>query len=199
MKKLVLCTIILLCIIGTVGCKRKEIFITADVISENTMLAKVDGKLQVITVEAFDKSYYKLSELSEFVKKEINAYNEKAGSEKVIIDDLRLRNGKAIMLLTYSGMDQYTNFNEVSAAYFNGGIEDNPLNMPAELISTKDGSIKNCNDVIKNSKYKVLVVNEPYHIIVDGTIKYYSDNAVLEDEDILQSAAEGMTVIVFKP
>lgn len=199
MKKLILCTIMLLFLVSAAGCSRKEIFITADVISENTMLAKVNGELQVATVEDFGKTYYKLSELEEFVKKEINLYNQKAGGENVKIDNVLLRNGKALMLLTFSGMDHYSAFNNVSAAYFNGGIDNNPLIMPENLVSTKDGSLKNTNEVISNSKYKVLVVNEPYNIIVDGTIKYYSDNATYGEKNTLKSAEEGMTIIVFKP
>ncbi|MBP1754394.1 MAG: hypothetical protein H6Q59_792 [Firmicutes bacterium] len=45
----------------------------------------------------------------------------------------------------------------------------------------------------------MLVINEPYDIIVDGTIKYYSENATYVDDNKLQGAAEGMTIVVFKP
>lgn len=199
MKKLILCTILLLIFISATGCRKEEKIITADDISVNTILAKANGTLQVATVEDFNKPYYTLNGLQEFVKNEINLYNQKAGGEKVIIDNVQLKNAKAIVLLTYTGMDQYAAFNQVTSAYFNGGIENNPLSLPATLVSAKDGSTANSNEVIKNEKYKVLVMNEPYDIIVDGTIKYYSDNAVLVDKSKVQSAAEGMTVVVFKP
>ena len=199
MKKLVLCTIMLLLVLGTAGCSREEIFITADEISVNTLLAKANGVLQVATVEDFDKSYYKLGELEEFVAKEIDSYNQIAGGEKITIDDVQIKGGKAIMLLSFTGMDQYTAFNDVTAAYFNGGIKDNPLELPTTLISTKNGSLASTAEVIQNEKYKVLVINEPYNVIVDGKVKYYSENAVLVDENTIQSVDEGMTIIVFKP
>ena len=36
---------------------------------------------------------------------------------------------------------------------------------------------------MKNSKNKVLVVYEPYDIIVEGDVKFYSDNATLIEDN----------------
>ncbi len=199
MKKLFLCTIMLLFILGTAGCRKEDVSITADNVTTNTILAKSNGILQVATVEDFNKSYYNLSELQDFVTKEINAYNKKAGDKKISIEDIKLNNGKAVMLLTYSGMDQYANFNDVTAAYFNGGVSEVPLDLPTTLVSEKNGSLASTQEIIGNDKLKVLVMTEPYEIIVDGTIKYYSENATYIDDNKVQGAAEGMSIVVFKP
>ncbi|MBP1754393.1 MAG: hypothetical protein H6Q59_791 [Firmicutes bacterium] len=113
MKKWFLCTILLLLVLGTAGCRKEEKFLTADDITTNTLLAKSNGVLQVATVEEFDQTYYKLSELKDFISKEIDTYNKAAGEDKITLDDVQLNGGKAIMLLTYSGMDQYAGFNDV--------------------------------------------------------------------------------------
>lgn len=199
MKKLVLCTIMLLLVLGTAGCSKEEIFITTDEITSDTLLAKANGQLQVATVEDFDKSYYNLSELEDFVKKEIDRYNQSAGETKVTMDDVQLSNGKAVMLLSYTGMDQYCTFNDAAAAYFNGGIAENPLELPTTLINTKNESLASTEEVLQNEKYKVLVMNEPYDIIVDGKVKYYSENAKLMEDNKVQTTEEGITVVVFKP
>jgi len=199
MKKLVLCTIVMLLLISAAGCRKEEIIITTEDISVNTILAKANGELKVATVEEFDKPYYTIGELKTFAMSEIDLYNQNAGGEKIIMEDSQIKNGKAIMLLSYTGMDQYSAFNKVAAAYFNGGIEDNPINMPATLVNVKDKAPVNSDEVLKNDKYKVLIMNEPYDIIVDGAIKYYSDNAILVDKNKIKSAGEGMTVVVFKP
>jgi hypothetical protein len=189
----------LLFILGTAGCKKEEVFITADDVTTNTILAKSNGVLQVATVEDFNKSYYNLSELQDFVTKEIEEYNKKAGEKKISIEDIKLNNGKAVMLLTYSGMDQYANFNDVTAAYFNGGVSEVPLDLPTTLVSEKNGSLASTQEIIGNNKLKVLVMNEPYEIIVDGTIKYYSENTTYIDDNKVQGPAEGMSIVVFKP
>jgi regulator of RNase E activity RraB len=199
MKKMVLLTAILMLILGLAGCSKEEKSIDADEVSTNTLLAKSNGELQVATVEDFDKSYYSLNELEEFVAQEINTYNQKAGAEKIKIDDVLQHGSQAIMILTYSGMDQYANFNKVAAAYFNGGIGEVPLDLPTTLISADNGSLASTQEIIQNDKFKILVLNEPYDVIVDGDVKYYSENSMLLDDNKVQSAAEGgMTVIVFR-
>lgn len=198
-KKIVLFTALLMLILGLTACSKEEKFLNADKVTVNTILAKANGALQVATVEAFDKSYYNLNELQEFVAKEIDTYSQKAGKDKVVINDIRKSGDKAIMLLTYSGMDQYSTFNDVAAAYFNGGSADvSALNLPATLVNAKNDSLVSTQEIIQNSGYKILVLNEPYEIVVDGKVKYYSDNAKLLENDKVQGAAEGMTVVVFR-
>ncbi len=199
MKKLFLCTIMLLLILGTAGCRKEDAFITADSVTTNTILAKSNGVLQVATVEEFNKTYYNLNELKDFVSKEIKAYNKQAGEEEISIEDVKLNNGKAVLLLTYSGMDQYASFNDVTAAYFNGGVTEVPLDLPATLVSTKNGTLASTQEIIGNDKLKILVMNEPYEIIVDGTIKYHSESVTYVDDNKVQGAAEGMSIVVFKP
>lgn len=199
MKKWFLCAIMLIFIVGTAGCRKEEKFLTVDDVTTNTILAKSNGILQVATIEEFDKPYYQLSELKEFISKEIDSYNKSAGENKVTLEDVELRSGKAIMLLTYSGMDQYANFNDVTAAYFSGGVTEVPLDLPATLVNEKNGSLVSTQEILQSDKYKILVMNEPYDIVVDGTIKYYSENATYVDENKLQGAADGMTIVVFKP
>ncbi len=199
MKKWILCAILLLFMVGAAACRKEDVNITADNVTTNTILAKSNGVLQVATIEEFDKSYYNLKELESFVANEIAVYNKAAGEEKISIDGVKLNKGKAVMLLTYSGMDQYANFNKVVAAYFNGGVSEVPMDLPTTLVSEKNGSLVSTQEILQNNKLKVLVLNEPYEIIVDGTIKYYSENATYVDDNKVQGAAEGTTIVVFKP
>lgn len=198
MKKLLLCTIVLLLMFGAVSCSKDKLVIKADEISVNTMLALTNGALQVATVEEFDKSYYKLSELNDYVKKQIDLYNQKASKEKISIDDIEVQDNKAFMILSYAGMEAYSTFNGVYAAYFNGGTDVSSLDLPTTLINAKNDSLASTEEILKSDKYKILVLNEPFDILVEGKVKYYSENAVLSEENKVQGAAEGMTVVVFK-
>lgn len=86
MKRVLFCVISILYILMLTACTKEEIFITSDDITSNTMLVKRNGSLYVAIVEDFDKSYYNLGELNEFVSKEVNAYNDKVGSKEVTIE-----------------------------------------------------------------------------------------------------------------
>jgi hypothetical protein len=196
MKRIVLCTIALLLMLGAVGCTNEELKV--DKITANTIVAKSNGELQVATIEDFDKNYYDLDELKEYIEEQVNAYNKKVGEDKITVDEVDKKDGKAVMILTYSGMDQYATFNEVSAAYFTGGIQDISLKLPSTLVDAKNGSLASTDEILKDEKLKILVLNEPYHIVTDGKVKYYSDKATLVDENEVDGAAEGMTIVVFK-
>lgn len=201
MKKIVLGILMILCLASLAGCSKKNLSIDSTKVSKNTIIAKRDGKLQVATVEAFNKSNYKLTELEEFAKKEISNYNIKAGGDYIKIDDIHLVNdkSKAVMVLSYEGMEQYASFNKVTAAYFDGGIKDYPLSVPDSLNSVKGRKPADTKEVFQNNRYKILVMYEPYEIIVDGRIAFYSKGAEMITSNKIKGAADGATVVVYRP
>lgn len=198
MKKKFLCAILLLVMLTTAGCTKEDLALTTSEVTANTFLAKSNGELQVATVEDFDKDYYDLRELEDYIVTQVDAYNSKAGSKAITVDEVLERDNKAIMILTYSGMQIYANFNEATAAYFTGGTSDISMDLPSTLINAKNDSLASTEEILQNEKYKILVLNEPYNILVDGKVKYYSENAVYVDENTIQGASEGMTVVVFR-
>lgn len=202
MKKIVLCTMLLVFLLMAAGCSKKEIFITAEDITTDTMLVKRNGELQVAIVEDFEKPYYKLSELEEFVSKEINAYNEKAGGEEVKIDDLGLKDNKAVMVLKYTKMAHYSTFNNMPAAYFSADTDNVALELPDQYINAKNDSVVDKSTAFKNGKNKVLVLYEPYEIIVDGKVRYYSKNVTKTTDalgDTVLTSDGDTAVVIFTP
>lgn len=199
MKKSFFLTILLLFVFLMVACSKKEIHLTKeDDITTNTLLIKRNGTLQVAIVEDFNKDYYNLNELNEFISKEINAYNAKAGGDKVSIEDLSVKNNKAVMLLNYVGMEHYALFNNTISAYFGTNTENVSLVLP-DYYMTRKGTKVDRATAFDNSKYRVLVVNEPFEIIIDGDLKYFSENAIVKEDGKIQSSGEDTTVIIYKP
>jgi len=211
MKKATLCTILVLCFIMLAGCKREEIVITAEDVQTNTLLVNNKGTVQAAIVEKFDKKYYSLSELKDFISKKINEYNSEAGVGTVAetkaetkvgpitLNSLDIKDGNAILILNYATIDDYAAFNKVEATLATmESAQNGEISTPDVFISASDGALISKEIVLKNSKYKVLIVNENTDVIVDGTIKYYT-NAVLVSSSKVQTDAEGETVIIYKP
>ena len=199
MKRVLICLISILGILMLAGCAKKEIFITTDDITSDTILVKRDGSLFVAIVEEFDKSYYNLEELNEFVSKEVNEYNNKVGSQEVTIEELGLKNGKAVMILEYTKIAHYSAFNNVPAAYFSADTENVALELPSQYVDTRKNTVVDKSTAMKNTKNQVLVLYEPYEIIVEGDIRFYSDNATFLEESKVKSNSEDMTVVIYKP
>jgi hypothetical protein len=199
MKKTAFCILVFLFLLGIAACSGKEKSIDIKDVKVSTLLARSNGEIQVASVEDFDKSYYNLKELQDFVDQQVTSYNSEAGAGMVTVDDVEIRNNKAILLLTYAGMDQYCAFNKVTAAYFVGGVKSITLTLPTTLITAGNEELASTEEVIADTNYRILILNEPYNIMVDGKVRYYSENATLIDKNEAQSAAEGMTIVVFKP
>ena len=100
MKKLIFSGILLLCLTGITGCTKDKLILNTEDIEADTLLAKSNGAIQAATVEEFNKDYYNLNELEEFVMKEINSYNQASGGENVVLDELELKDGNAVMILS---------------------------------------------------------------------------------------------------
>lgn len=199
MKKVSLCTILVLCFVMLAGCKKKEIVINVDNVEANTVLVKNDSTVQAATVEAFDKSYYNLSELKDFITEEMNEYNTEAGAEAITLNALEQKGESAVLILNYATIQDYTAFNQVETTLETvASVQSGVVVIPDTFISAADGSVVTQDVILKNDKYRVLITNEGKDVVVDGSIKYYT-SGVLVSESKLQTSAEEETVIIYKP
>ncbi|MDF2586875.1 MAG: hypothetical protein K0S41_716 [Anaerocolumna sp.] len=199
MKKITLYTMLTICFILMVGCKRKDIVITDEDVKTNTILVKNDGTIQAATVEVFDKSYYNLTELNTFITENINKYNQTNGENAITLNSLEQKDGDAVLILNFSNIDHYKTFNKVEANLLTAEeAKSSDLTLPDVFVNASDSSYISKDVALKNGKYKVLVLNENTDVLVDGTIKYYSEGALISKSK-MQTAAEGETVIIYKP
>lgn len=199
MQKFLLYTVLALCLIFSAGCKNKDKIISVDDVKNNTLLVKNDGTVQAATVETFDKNYYNQDELNTFIMGQIGKYNQANGQDSIVLDSLNVKDGNAVLILNYSNLEHYKAFNEVDAALTTTiDAKNGNLELPDVYVSASDGAFASPDVALKNDKYKVLVVNEKTDIIVDGTVKYFT-NAALLSKSKLQTNSEEKSVIVYKP
>lgn len=197
MKRIFLYIMLMLCLFSLVGCKNMSPNINPKEVEVNTILFRVNGKVQAFFVEDFEKSYYSESELRTFIDENIESYNLINGKDAIKLDYLKVKNKVASAICTYADTEKYCDFNG-HEAYFLTAAEanDNSL-IPSSFIDADKGDTFTKEEVLKNDKFKVVMIKEPMDVMVDGTIKYYS-NGILLNKNTVQSAEEGYTVIVFK-
>lgn len=199
MKKITLCTILTIFLILLVGCKKADIVIKVEDVHTNTILMNDDGTVQAATVEEFNKDYYNLTELNTFITEQINSYNSTNGEDAIKISTLELNGDNAILILDYTSIQHYAAFNEVEAYYSTiANIKNDQIALPDVFVSAADGAYTSDEVALKNDNYQILILNENTDVLVDGSIKYYS-NAVLINKSKLQTASEGVAYVIFKP
>ncbi len=198
MKKAALYTILALCFMMLAGCKREEKVISAEDVKSNTVLVRNNGTVQSATVEAFDKDYYSLSGLSDFITQEITKYNGDAGEEAITLSNLDQKEGNAVLILNYTNLSHYSQFNQTETVLTSvQAAQNGDIALPDTFINAKNNETVSKDEILKNEKYKILVVHEMTDVMVDGSVKYYS-GGTLADKSRVQTS-EGETFIVYKP
>ncbi len=199
MKKFLLYTILAFSLALSAGCKNKDSIITVDDVENNTVLVKNDGTVQAATVEIFDKNYYNMDELENFINKQITKYNQANGQDSIVIEALTLKDGNVVMVLNYSALEHYTAFNEVEAAFTTtADAKNSGMDLPDVYVSASDGAFTSPDVALNNDKYNILVLHEKTDVIVDGSIKYFT-NGTLLSKSKLQTSSDDPSVIVYKP
>ncbi len=199
MKKFLLYTILAFCFTLSAGCRNKNRIIIADDIQNNTVLVKNDGTVQTATVELFDKDYYNMDELENFITEQINKYNQAGGEDSVVMESLKIKKGNAVLVLNYSTLENYMDFNDVEAAFTTvANAKDSDMDLPEVYVSASDGAYTSPDVALKNDKYKVLVLHDKTDVIVDGSVKYFT-NATLVSKSKLQTGSKDQSVIIYKP
>lgn len=200
MKKQVMGILLVFSIFLLVGCKKEEpegFSLSAGDVQVNTLLIGKDGSVQSSLVEEFDKDYYDKDELKSFIDTEIEKYTKVHGEGSVLVHSLEQKENVVSVVFDYHTMEDYERFNHVEAKYYTmeQAIEADVI-PESMMIVDKDGEISK-TEVEKKEKYKVIVVNEELDIVVNGTIQYYENAAVL-NKTTVQSTGDGTSVIVFK-
>lgn len=198
MKKVILSIVMVLMLTVFTGCEKKVTkFVVGDIHTE-TIYVKKDNTIEAATIEEFNKKHYDLAELKNFIQNEIEKYNKEFNKEGIIIKDLVLKDGNAVLVLKYNSVNDFAKFSEIDARInTTSELNQEGFNTPKVYVSAKDGTYVDSQIALKNEKYKVLIINQNTDVIVDGTIMYY-DNAVLASKNMVQTPGDGTSVIVYK-
>jgi hypothetical protein len=197
MKKSVLYIFLLTSLFALTGCNGQK-SLNADNIEVNTILINSDGSVQSAIVGEFDKPYYSEEEFNNFVDEQVTSYNETYGEEAVKVKSSKVKDETAKVILEYASIKDYSLFNRIDAEYLTAKEAVDNKNIPDSLINSKDGEKVSKEEALKDEDAKVIVFNEPLDVRIDGKVKYYS-NAVLLNDNAVQSVEEGTSVVIFKP
>lgn len=197
MKKISITLIISLILVLLVGCGSR---IKTD---ESAISVKKNGKITGVSIEAFDKSYYSEEELSDFVEKTINEYQQENGDSSVKLESLKVEEGKATLYINYETPTDYAKFN--GEELFVGTILDAMAagyNLDTTYYEVSGTTLGTATSIdLIDDDYKVVIVKEKIRVIVPGKIKFVSDNLTIIDKNTvtpMNKNATGYSIIIYK-
>lgn len=170
---------------------------------QSSVFVTRDGKFTSAMVETYEEVYYSEEELKDFIKKEIDAYNTKAGKEAVSLDSCTMSNGTATAVFKYVDGTTVCDF---AAAIMDPSTQVQQIEwstITEELAKKKveEGSWVEADDGNSRTRgttqLKLLSFDGVMTIQTEGKIRYYSGDITLID-DFTVSANGGQVYIAFK-
>lgn len=151
---------------------------------ESTVTVNSKGLVTEALVEDFLSEEYDKNELETSVKELIDAYNQEAGQEKVILKKLQVEEGKAKALLQYETDEAYRGFNQVD--FFAGTVQqakDEGYAFAGDFMDA-DGADLSAGKVPDEClDQQVIIIREPLCVLVPGKILYVSKNMEILGKD----------------
>lgn len=196
MKKWKLTLIVMAVAYVMIGCGDSNLSNT------NTVSVQKDGSIKQTIVEQFERNYYDVEELTTMAQEKISQFGD--GTQKVVCDSIKEKDGKIVVEMTYQSGTDYTEFN--NRELFNGTVAE----ALAKGYSLKDAVSEDGTDI---SEEQLAQINEN-HVIVVGTkegeelnvqvydkILYTSGNVIISGKEDAHIGAEGedmLSYIIFK-
>ncbi len=179
------------------GCGEKK---EAGPITGDTLQILSDGSVVEYQLDAFDKTYYNISEYENLLRDEIANYNKETpspvnGSEKPLVNVVSIgiseeTPGQAQTVLEFQSvkalMDYYKEYG-VERSFFYGAVSEaitKGYDVKGKLYTTKKGELVPISDeqIEKIMGRNILIVtNENIHVRYEGKLLYYSNNVTFDE------------------
>lgn len=149
---------------------------------------EVGGRGDVIqaVVEPFDQETGE-DGLRAMIRESVEEYNGAAGSERIILGDLKFGDGQVKMILNYENVKDYAAFNNVTL--FQGTVEEAAAETYGfeDSFQNAEGESAGGQELQKSmGQEKVLILEEPVQVKVPGKIQYVSSNVKILSEDLAE-------------
>ena len=203
---------VLLCMTLLAGCTGRKVDLSN--VTESTIGVNGDGSVEEVVIESFDKEYYSLSDLTAYVNKQVDAFNQanpqeqpkdkKSDDEEITAVSVHYVETDpdaktAAMALGYLNMDIYDAFNETDFEFLSmeEAASDERIADIDGLVEVKSGEETTFKDLSEHKHLHLIYTDISVRIQTNGKIMYYSKNVSLVDDHTVQTS-DDPSVILFK-
>lgn len=203
---------VLLCMTLLAGCTGRKVDLSN--VTESTIGVNGDGSVEEVVIESFDKEYYSLSDLTAYVNKQVDAFNQanpqeqpkdkKSDDEEITAVSVHYVETDpdaktAAMALGYLNMDIYDAFNETDFEFLSmeEAASDERIADIDGLVEVKSGEETTFKDLSEHKYLHLIYTDSSVRIQTNGKIMYYSKNVSLVDDHTVQTS-DDPSVILFK-
>lgn len=203
---------VFLCMTLLAGCTGKKVDLSK--VTASTIGVNGDGSVEEVVIEPFDKDYYSLTELTDYVNQQVDTFNqanpwEQPENQKANVDPVTAVTVRyvetdsdaktATMALSYQTMAIYDAFNETDFKFMSmdEATQDQSIFDIKDLVQRKTGEEVAFSDIAEQKQLHLIYTDHSVRIQTSGKIMYYSKDASLMDDQTIQTT-DGPSVILFK-
>lgn len=213
-KPIILIVALIIIIVAVVllmkSCGRHDVGDIDLQVNKGAIYIKDDGKIVYGVAEDFDEASFSKDELKEQIEAEVDQFNQVEASEEngMKLDDFEVKENIAKAVFDFATEQDFVSYmtlynrendfvkkeegQKIYEFYMNNVVE---YDGDGEMIVV---SPKNKEKVsIAGTTGTLLIVTGSYDIQVDGEITYVSENCKVNEEGIVETAAEGQSFIIF--
>lgn len=142
-----------------------------------------NGTLQSNIEESFEESYYDQEELQQMILTQAATYNRGTGNSSITVEKVDVRDGIAVVQMTYAAAGDYASFNK--AVFFVGKAQDaekEGYELNVVLSGVKDSKeTVGKSDILAVENVTLLITDIDDAIQLNGKALYVSDNVIVSD------------------
>lgn len=197
MSKFVAFLICLIVALTLLGCDEEDI--TFD---EPAIEVYKNGKISQTIVENFDKPYYDIEELKQYIESHVDECNALLGDEgQIVLKDVYSVNNNVFAIMEYENINAIKTFTEEE--YFYGTVNeayDAGYTMDVSLKSLSDGEIIGKPEIMDMKKNHIFIIPDSGIVHTSYKILYVSAGIEFVDDKTVRVAgdADGLAYIVTK-
>ncbi len=187
------------------GCAQTKL---PEVIETGTIAIGKDGVVSEYVVEAFDKAYYSVEELTQMAVNEAAEYNAKVQAGETIpvtvnkVEGLTTADGsnKAIVEYRFDCGDTFTDFNEKILFYGTvAQAKAKGIDLDLTLYQVKDNSQLSGQELSAAEEKKIVITDAKAVIYCPGKVTHLSEGAVYNEDGSIDTVnTEGTVYILLK-
>ena len=162
----------------------------ADGAEENRIVISKEGEVSATYVSPFEDERYDIEELKAQTEASVEAYNTSAGEEKIRVTACRESEGRAVLSISCSSLEDYAAFNGTTLA--KGTMRE--MTSAGTLLGTDflisaDGTLRTtaAEAVEGHPDLNVLTIDEETTVTVPGVIVYYIGDVDVIAQDAARS------------
>lgn len=173
--------LVLLLVLLLTGCHTIEY---ADV---STLEVGGRGDVIQVVVEPFSQENGDEEGLRAMIRESVEEYNDAAGSQRIVLGDLKFQDGQVRMMLNYENYADYAEFNNVTL--FQGTVEEAVVGLYSfeDTFQNAAGESVSGEELQKTAAQdQVVILEEPMQVKVPGKIQYVSSNVKILSENLAE-------------